>query len=255
MEDPNDHILLNAKLENKEPINIMLPIIDYKKCIKCRACGNVCDTGAMLLSPEGIPYVIPRLCSGCRACYYACPTKAIVEGKRTIGYTYVTNVNVNGFSFKLVSGELIEGEEHTPPAVIAAKEKALSIDADIHLIDTSAGTSNTVATALDNSRIVLAVTEPTPLGLHDLELILKLTSLMKIKTFIVINRAGIGPENEHVKLSEKYGSEIIARIPYSREVVESYINGKPIVIYRKDSKISKIFYEIMYRVEEVINND
>jgi len=255
VEVPNDHILLSVKPENREPINIMLPFVDYKKCIKCRACGNVCDTGAMLLSPEGIPYVIPRLCSGCRTCYYVCPTKAIEEGKRTIGYTYLTNVDMDGISFKLVSGKLIEGEEHTPPAVIAAKERALNIDAEIHLIDTSAGTSNTVATALDNSKIVLAVTEPTPLGLHDLELILKLTSLMKIKTFIVINRAGIGPEDDHVKLSRQYGSEIIARIPYSRDVVESYIKGKPIVLYKKDSKISQIFYDIVNYLEEVVNDD
>ncbi len=193
VEDPNDHILLNVKLEREEPVNIMLPFVKYESCIKCGACAEVCDTGAMLLSPEKIPYVIPRLCSGCRACYFVCPTKAIVEGKRTIGYTYETPVSVGGVNFTLVTGMLREGEEHTPPAVLQAKRRALNVTADVYLIDTSAGTSNSVASSLDGSDLVLAVTEPTPLGLHDLTLILELAKDMGLEVWVIMNRSGLGP--------------------------------------------------------------
>ncbi len=252
VEDPNDHILLGVQLQNEKPINIMLPFVRYDDCIKCGVCGEVCDTGAMLISPNGLPYVIPRLCSGCMSCYFACPTKAIVRGERTIGYTYETLVQLDGRSFRLVTGVLREGEEHTPPAVIAAKERALLTDGDFYLIDTSAGTSNSVATAMDGSKLVLAVTEPTPLGLHDLELILQLTSKMGIETWVIMNRSGLGPEDEHDRVVRNYGSRIVARIPYSKRIVESYVKGRPIVLLDPSSKEASMFRELASMVKEVM---
>lgn len=252
VEAPNDYILLNVSLEDEEPANIMMPFIDYPKCIKCRACGNVCDTGAMLISREGIPYIIPRLCSGCRACYYVCPTDAIIEGKRTIGYTYMTDININDVSFKLVTGVLREGEEHTPPLVLATRRRIFKIDADIYLMDTSAGTSNNVSSALLDSKLLIGVTEPTPLGLHDLEMILMLAEKMGIETWVIINRYGIGSVERHEEVIRKHGYKIIAKIPYSRLMVESYIKGIPIVVYRPDSKEASIFKDLSRLLKEVV---
>ena len=252
VEAPNDYILLNTGLENEEPANIMMPFVDYPKCIKCRACGNVCDTGAMLISREGIPYVIPRLCSGCRACYYVCPTKAIIEGKRTIGYTYETDVDVNNVSFKLVTGVLREGEEHTPPLVLAARRRLFNISSDVYLIDTSAGTSNNVSTAILGSKLLIGVTEPTPLGLHDLEMILMLAQKMDIEVWVVINRYGLGSMEKHEETVKKYGYKIIAKIPYSRLMVESYVKGVPIVVYRPESEEAYIFNKLANMLREVV---
>lgn len=250
VEDPNDHILLGISLSEEEPINVMLPFIKYDGCIKCGECGKVCDTGAMLISPDGLPYVIPRLCSGCMACYFVCPTRAIIEGKRTIGYTYHTRFETGGFD--LVTGMLREGEEHTPPAVIAAKERALSLPADLYLIDTSAGTSNSISTAIDGSKLLIAVTEPTPLGLHDLELILRLAQKMGVETWVVMNRSGLGSEERHEKVVKSYGSEIVTRIPYSRRMVESYVRGEPIVLLHPNSEEAEALRELASMVEEVI---
>ncbi len=253
VENPNDHVLLGVELMDEEPVNIMLPFVDYERCTKCGACGRVCDTGAMLISPEGLPYVIPRLCSGCRSCYFACPVNAIVEGKRTIGYTYRSELELDGSKITLVSGSLREGEEHTPPVVLAAKRRALSVEADLHLVDTSAGTSNTVATAVGGSRLIIAVTEPTPLGLHDLDLILELAQTLGIEAWVVINRAGIGPEDDHVRLVRERGAEIVARIPYSRRVLESYIQGVPIVLHSPDSPEAEEFRRLAEMVRGVMS--
>ncbi len=253
VENPNDHILLGAELAGERPVNIMLPFVNYQKCIKCGACGRVCDTGAMLISPDGLPYVIPRLCSGCRSCYFACPVDAIVEGKRTIGYTYLSELELGESKITLVTGSLREGEEHTPPVVLAARRRALSVEADLHLVDTSAGTSNSVAAAVDGSRLLIAVTEPTPLGLHDLDLILEMAQTLGIEAWVVINRAGIGPEDDHVRLVRERGAEIVARIPYSRRVVESYIRGVPIVLHRPDSPEAEEFRRLAEMVRGVVS--
>ncbi len=248
VEAPNDHLLLGLELGGKEEVVIMLPKVDYGECIKCGVCGEVCDTGAILMSPEKLPFVIPRLCSGCRSCYFACPTKAIKEGGRVIGYTYTARFEKSS-EFGFVTGFLREGEEHTPPMVLATKRRAMKMEADLHLIDTSAGTSNNVSTAVEGSRLLIAVTEPTPLGLHDLKMMLELSNEMGVETWIVMNKSGIGPEDEHERVAREFGSRIVARIPYSRAVFESYIKGVPVVIGYPDSSASK---ELSRLAEEVM---
>ncbi len=252
VEDPVDHILLNAELKGEKPVKIMLPIIDYSKCTSCRVCVKVCDTGALLSSREGKPFILPRLCSGCRTCYFACPEKAISEGGRILGYTYLTPVSVAGSSIKLVTGVLREGEEHTSPLVLAARARAESVADDVLIVDTSAGTGNNISIALKGSSLALAVTEPTPLGLHDLESILELTQIMGIETWVVENRWGIGPDNEILETARKYNSKVVVKIPYSRDIIESYIKGVPIIKYRPSSRAGESLKELVLMVEEVI---
>ena len=251
IEAPNDHILLNIQLENEEPIKLMYPHIIYDKCIKCRACGNVCDTGAIILSKDGLPIFLPRLCSGCRACALVCPTDAILEGERIVGYTYETSFSNDGVSFTLVTGMIREGEEHTPPAVRKTKNRLFKRDSEIYLIDTSAGTGNHVSIAIDKSDLLIAVTEPTPLGLHDLTMILELANELNLESWIVINRSGIGSYEEHVRKAREYGVERIFKIPYSHTVFKSYIEGRPLTIYCRESPEAHIFIEMAKTIEEV----
>jgi len=251
IEAPNDHILLGIDLNEGEPIKIMYPYIKYEGCIKCGVCGKVCDTGALLISKEGLPLLLPRLCSGCRACYLACPTKTILEGERVVGYLYENNVSIGDIKFDLVTGVLREGEEHTPPVVRIVKDRLLSKYSDIYLIDTSAGTANHVSIAIDKSDLLIAVTEPTPLGLHDLEMILEVACELNIVSWVVINRYGIGSVDKHLELAKKYKVNKIYKIPYSMAIVESYIKGVPIVIYGKNSRESMIFRDIIRDILEV----
>lgn len=252
VESPNDHILLGINLTNEQPVKIMLPFIEYPKCIRCGACVKVCDAGAIINTREKLPFIIPRLCSGCRACYFACPVRAIVEGQRIIGYTYHSKAGTIHGTLDIVTGVLREGEEHTLPVVLAARERAISITKDLLLVDTSAGTANHVAIALENSRLALAVTEPTPLGLHDLEMILELTERLGIETWVIVNRWGIGDTIKLEEVIRKYNSSIIARIPYSREIIDSYTKGKPLVEVYPDHEISKIFYRLAKTISEVL---
>ncbi len=247
-EAPNDHILLGVgKLENEEPIKIPVPFIDYSICIRCGLCSFVCDTGAIVLSKNGAPFVIPRLCSGCRACIEACGLRAVVEGARVIGYTYHTRV-YRGGGFDLVTTLLREGEEHTPPAVLAGKRRAHRIAKRLVVADTGAGTGSSISTALHGSKLLVAVTEPTPLGLHDLEAILKVASRLEIPVIVAINKAGIGPHDKHVELAKHYGVEDVVLIPYSREAVDSYVKGIPVVEYAPDSGPAKALRSLVERV-------
>jgi len=251
VEAPNDHLLLGVELANEEPVNQFMPRFDYSKCTKCRKCAEVCEEHAIITLKDGTPFLMPTLCSGCRACEIVCPVPgAILEGSRLIGHTYVTETP---YGFTLVTGKLREGEERSMPLVVVAKRKALEIqrrNGGLLLVDTAAGTGNTVSKAIEGSKLLIAVTEPTPLGIHDTELILKLGKLMGLKTWVVINRSDLGDVGKVREIAESYGAEVVAEIPYSEAIVKSYVSGRPIVL--EDVPEARIFRELAEKVAEFL---
>lgn len=254
LEAPNDHILLGIeKLENEEPIKTFLPFIDTKKCTKCGICTKICNSGAIFMPLNSFPVIFPRLCSGCTACYYACPYNAILKGYHVLGYSYVTRVTIDKYSFVLVTGVLREGEEHIPPAIVVTKNRAKKIDHELMIIDTGAGAGSHISIALQGSDLVIAVTEATPLGLHDLESILKITNNMNLETIVVINRCDLSRFDKHLDIMQKYNVRTYFTIPYHIDAVESYVKGKPIVVYKPDSIVSRSINKIYkYIVDKVI---
>jgi MinD superfamily P-loop ATPase len=70
------------------------------------------------------------------------------------------------------------------------------------IIDTAPGAHCNVIHALLNSNKIYAVTEPTPLGAHDLEIILELARMLKIPTEIVLNKADVGNKKILKRLQE-----------------------------------------------------
>ncbi|WP_054841058.1 P-loop NTPase [Thermococcus peptonophilus] len=250
VEAPNDHILLGVELANEEPVNQFMPRFDYSKCTKCRKCAEVCEEHAIVTLKDGTPFLMPTLCSGCRACEIVCPVPggAIQEAFRVIGHTYVTPTP---YGFTLVTGKLREGEERSMPLVVAAKRRAEEVREGLLMVDTAAGTGNTVSKAVEGSKLLIAVTEPTPpLGIHDTELILQLGKLMKIPTWVVVNRSDLGDVGKVRELAEKYGAEIVAEIPYSENIVKTYVEGKPIVL--TDYPEAEIFTGLAERVAEFL---
>lgn len=233
VEAPNDHLLLGVtRLENEEPIATFFPIIDYARCTACGACMKACDTGAIVAARGRPPLVMPRLCSGCRACLMVCPEDAISpEGRRVIGYSYSTPVDRWGDRFQLVTGMIREGEEHTPPAIVATKRRALreAPEGGLVLVDTGAGTGNGVSAAIQEAQLVIAVTEPTPLGLHDLRAILEIAHGMGKRTWVVVNRAGLGDDRGHEALAREYGVELLYRVPFDTGAARAYAHGIPAV--------------------------
>ncbi len=229
-----DHLLLGARLNVVKPIKVSIPFINYGKCVACGACANVCDTGALISVGGGKPFLIPRLCSGCEACFHSCKFDAIRKGWRVIGEVSIGEVRLNNVALTLVSGRLREGEEHVAPAVIATREEAGRLarerKADFLIIDTAAGAGVAVSHALVNVDLILAVTEPTPLGAHDLDSILELARRLGVRVGVIINKWGLGPEDFVLNVVRRYGVPIVARVPYSGEVLESYVRGRPLVL-------------------------
>ncbi|MBT3465055.1 AAA family ATPase [archaeon] len=223
---PNDHLILNLKRKEYEIVQQRIPTWNTDKCISCGLCGTVCKTNAIVNIPNKSPMFISTQCNGCGACFFKCPVKAISWTNKEIGKIYFNNEDKIHF----LSGELKEKEPVSEFIVNSLNEiiTKISQNYDYIIIDTAAGTHCPVIAALEMCDEVLAVTEPTPLGKHDLEVILNLLVKLKIKSNIILNRSDIGDKKFIELLSKEINIDIISEIPYSEEIVNNYANGIPI---------------------------
>jgi len=231
---PNDHLLLSIKRQSIQTVNQRIPKWNLNKCTKCGQCGTVCKTNAIVAIKNKNPIFIQAQCNGCGACVLTCPSKAIAWNKKEIGKIY----SGTGYNLDFLSGEL-KANEPISEFIVNSLNKIITQDKtkyDYIIIDTAAGTHCPVIAALEMCDHVFAVTEPTPLGSHDLELILRLLKKLKVTNGIILNRSDIGDKKLINDLAEKYHTNIIAEIPYSKQIVEQYSQGLPI----ENNKISEI---------------
>src|SRR6056297_842445 len=228
VECPNEHLLLDEKLNNEiDQVFVEFPELIKEKCTKCGLCVKTCQENAIFQPKGGYPVFINDLCSACGACKIVCPNNAIKNREEKIGKIYRNNINSN---FVLVSGLSKPGFEETSVVVRKLKKIALNIakkeSADVILFDTAAGTHCSVISALMGVNKAYAVTEPTPLGAYDLDIILELCKKLKIDTEVIINQSNIGNKDVIKPIVDKYSLKIRTEIPYSKKLVERYSKGK-----------------------------
>ena len=229
-------MLLGAELSNGEEVKIFKPVIDAAKCTGCGKCVEVCREHALVGLEGQVPSLFEELCSGCKACHLVCEVDAIKSGQKVLGTIYITDSN----GIKLVVGELKPTEPRSPivarATMLRAAEELEHDKYDVAIVDTAPGIHNVVAQALWEADLALAVTEPTPLGAHDLGFMLDLTKELGLPTEVILNKADIpgGLKDKVVKTSRDRGVGIVAEIPMDEELLRSYVSGEPLV--RKSPK-------------------
>ncbi len=228
VECPNDYLLLGIKFKRpRRNIYRFFPKLIRKKCKKCGLCAQNCPFHAIFQKPGEYPIFLEEFCQGCGLCWKICPFGAIKPVKRKTGEIFLSKVKEN---FWLITGRSEENVEETRPIVKKTKEFAISfarkIKADYLLIDTAAGIHCPVIEALIGADLMYLVTEPTPMGAHDLETILSLGEKLRIPQRIVINQSNLGSKEKIYSLSRKYRIGIEREIPYSFELAKLYSQGK-----------------------------
>jgi len=208
-----------------------------EKCTGCKKCLNVCSFNAIKWNKEqNIPIFDKLLCEGCGTCVIVCPENAIKLKK-------VENATMsvgNAYGFGIVSGQLKMGESGSGRIVMEVKRKAGEIarkeNAELILVDSSAGIGCPVIASVNGSDYVIAVTEPTPSALSDLKRGLKIVNHFNIKCGIVINKYDLNKEfsNKIEKFANKNKIPILGKIPYNKDFVEALVNLKPAVVYNKE---------------------
>ena len=61
-------------------MNLILPVIDHKKCNLCGACIDTCKTHAIAIHDGNVIFIKPDLCNYCADCEGVCVSGAIRAG-------------------------------------------------------------------------------------------------------------------------------------------------------------------------------
>ena len=223
------HLLLHPRILKQEKYyGGRSPRVDLDKCTQCGLCTEVCRFHAI---ENGVVNYVS--CEGCGFCSHICPESAIAMEEAFSGDWFVSETPYGPF----VHARLGIGEENSGKLVTVVRRQATEIakekDLNLILIDGPPGIGCPVTASMTGVDLVLAITEPTLSGIHDLERILKLAEHFKIPSMVCINKFDINLENTRQIASycRNNGSRIIGRIPYEPKVVEALVNRKTVMEY------------------------
>lgn len=110
----------------------------------------------------------PELCHSCLGCFLVCQDDALVRNEREIGVVEFGRAGAVDF----VHGRLRIGEAMAVPLIKAVKKKTQKVG--LVIIDAPPGTSCPFVKTVSDADYVLLVTEPTPFGLYDLQLVVEI---------------------------------------------------------------------------------
>jgi MinD superfamily P-loop ATPase len=221
-------LLKGERIATQKFVSGAKAFIDYDKCIECGGCAASCRFKAIHHCEGGSYKIAPEACEGCGFCEIICPVKAIEMRPSNTGYLHLSESKYG----KLAHAFLNIGEENSGKLVsevrklssaVAANEKAPQI-----LGDGSPGTGCPVIAAMTGCNLVLAVTEPTVSGVHDLQRVLKLAAHFDITACVIINKADINKE-QTVQIKDfcrKNEIEVLGEIPFDEAVGRALREGK-----------------------------
>jgi MinD superfamily P-loop ATPase len=223
VEAPNAALFLRPRIDAAEEVTLPVPEIDESRCDHCGTCAQVCAYNALAVAPQAV-LVFGELCHGCGACALFCPRQAIREVPRRIGT--VESGRAGAIDFR--QGRLDLGQALSPP-VIAAVKRTRDLRRTA-VIDAPPGTSCPAVGSMRGSDFVLLVTEPTPFGLHDLELAAAAARELGLPRGVLINRADGGEGDGRIAaFCAGAGIPVLMTIPFDRAVAEAYSRGETLL--------------------------
>jgi MinD superfamily P-loop ATPase len=244
------HLLLQPRtLTQEKYFGGRSPRVDLDKCTRCGLCTDICRFHAI---DNGVLDKVS--CEGCGFCSHICPETAIVMEEAFSGDWFVSETSYGPF----VHARLGIGEENSGKLVTVVRKKAVEIAKEKNLgfilIDGPPGIGCPVTASLTGVNLMLAITEPTLSGIHDLERILKLSGHFNIPSMVCINKFDLNLENSaHIKsYCEQNGSRVIGHIPYEPKVVDALVNIKTVMNY-PCNEVQGIVHRMWEEVETILS--
>jgi len=177
-------------------------------CASCGFCATACRFDAIERDGSGSYRVDPFACEGCGACAFACPYGAVATEPSTAGEACKGDGTVGPVAFgQLGPGQDLSGKLVTEVRRLAA-DAASRYSADLLLIDGPPGIGCPLIAAVSSVDILVAVTEPTVSGEHDLERLLQIAGRLKLPVRVVLNKSDLSDD----------GAERIRALCVSREL-------------------------------------
>ncbi len=225
------HLILNPEIRERHDFySGHEAVIRKADCTGCGLCADLCRFDAVKSSGDKFKIELPS-CEGCGVCVSFCPAKAIDFPDRLCGEWFVSNTRFG----TIVHARLGIGAENSGKLVSTVRQQARQFatagQADWLLTDGPPGTGCPVIASITGADAVLAVTEPTLSGQHDLLRVIELTRHFKIPVFVCVNKWDINPAMTATieAAATSSGATVLTRIPYDISITEAQINGQSVV--------------------------
>lgn len=187
--------------------------IDEDVCIQCGACELVCRFSAISSSPYKVD---GYACEGCTYCMHVCPSEAISLSESRAGKVFLGKGALGSIAYgQLEPAEDLSGKLVTEVRRVAREQAELE-GSDLILVDGPPGIGCPVIAAIANADILVAVTEPTVSGEHDLARLNQLASRFGIPVVVVLNKADLSQEGTARirRFATEHDLPLIGEIPF-----------------------------------------
>ena len=229
------------------------------KCTQCKQCydEHFCEFKALNWDENNnIPIINYLACEGCGACKVLCPESAFeinpVKSGEIISYETSSEL-------PLIYGKTKLGSTTSGLLVSEVKEHAKYLekyeDTNLILIDGPPGIGCPVIATVSGLDYVVAITEPTPSGIHDLTRALEMVTQFNIPFGIVINKADLKSASQKQLNSyiKKSSHEILGKINFDLSIPEAMSYAKPVVDYAPESDASQAINSIYTKLKHVLS--
>jgi MinD superfamily P-loop ATPase len=224
------HLLLSPDIYHRENFTSgAKAIINNRKCTICEICKDVCRFNAIDFR-NNKPVVDEFACEGCGLCEMACPIDAITIEKYENNHIYFANCRFG----PMIYGKLGIAEENSGKLVSKIRQYAQSIaqknKAEYIIIDGPPGIGCPVISSVSGTDMVVAVTEPTLSGWHDLQRLIEMIGHFHTPVYVIINKYDLNENMAYIienNLKNK-GISLIGKIPYNESMIYGLLEGKTI---------------------------
>ena len=210
-------------------------VIRQEACERCGTCLDVCRFDAVRAAngADGrATYTVdPIACEGCAVCVHFCPEGAIDFPERRAGEWMISDTRCG----PMVHARLGGAAENSGKLVSQVRREAARVaeedGRDLVIVDGPPGIGCPVIASITGAALVLAVTEPTVSGEHDLKRVLSLARHFKVPAAVCVNKWDLNPEladGIEAKAREA-GALVVGRVRYDRGVTQAQMQGRAVV--------------------------
>ena len=261
---PNLSLILPANTQDEIDVKSVYTTLKAsfieQKCSHCKKCYNdhFCEFNALDWNEEkSIPIIDYLSCEGCSACKVLCPEDAFEINPVKSGeiISYVSNTGL-----RLIYGKTRLGSTTSGKLVSDVKEYAENVEgfteSDLILIDGPPGIGCPVIATLTGLDYVIAITEPTPSGLHDLIRIIEVINQFNIPFGIIINKADLKSrfQKNFEKFIKRTNYYVLGRINFDLSIPKAMSYAKYVVNYAPNSQASIEITKIYNNLKKILWN-
>lgn len=221
VEEPNCRLFSAAEIRQEIPVAVPLPEFAATSCSGCGKCTEFCRFHALARLGKRI-LVFPELCHSCGGCLELCPEGALREKSHIIGRIEVAADP----RFTLASGIMTVGHSMAPPLIRRLKEFTSTYPDTV--FDAPPGTACSMVSTIRGCDHIILVTEPTPFGLHDLQLAYHTAAALQIPCSVILNRAG-GNDGIIRDFCRRNDVPLAMEIPFSDAIAAGYSRGRSLL--------------------------